>query len=305
VIRLVVGRLVQAVPVLLGVTVITFLLMRLSGDPTQLMIPVEATAEQRQAFREAYGLDDPLPIQYFNFLAHAVQGDFGESLRYSGQPALDVVLQHLPATLELALLATVLGLAIAIPAGVLAAVKRDSLAEKLVMGISVLGQSIPTHWLGMMLILLFSVQLGWLPVSGRGSVEQMVLPVLSLLPWTVALIARLTRSEMLEVLGNEYVRTARAKGLPELQVLVTHALRNALIPLIAVIVIQCGGLIGGAIMTEIVYDYPGLGVLVKESVLRRDYPVVMAALTVVATGLVALNLLADICYSYIDPRVRR
>jgi peptide/nickel transport system permease protein len=301
--RLVASRLVQTIPVLLGVTLVSFLLLRLSGDPAQIYLPLEATAQEREAFRRAFGLDQPLPVQYVSFLAQAVCGNFGESFRYR-EPALGVVVGHLPSTLQLAVAAMLLGLLVAIPAGVAASVWRNSPIERLVMGVALLGQSIPTYWLGMMLILLFAVTLRWLPVSGQGSLQHLVLPVCTLALWVVALIARLTRSEMIGVLANDYIRTARAKGLRNRRVLFGHALRNALIPLVAMVALQFAGLIGGAVLTEIVFAWPGVGTLVMESVLRRDYPVVMAALTVVALGFVIVNLVADILYGYLDPRIR-
>jgi peptide/nickel transport system permease protein len=300
---IVISRLLQAGPALLGVTAVAFVLLYLTGDPSQALLPPEATEATRAAFRRAYGLDDPLPIQYVHYLSRLVQGDFGRSFAYN-QPALQVVLQRLPATIELSSTALLIALALALPAGIISAVKRNSVFDRLAMGVVLLGQSVPTFWLGMLLILLFAVNFHLLPVSGRGTLPQLVLPSVTLALWLAALLARLTRSGMLDVLSQDYVRTARAKGLAEWAVTTRHALRNTLVPIITVLGLQIGGLLGGAVMTETVFAWPGVGTLVLESILKRDYPVVLAALILVATGFVLINLLVDMLYCYLDPRVR-
>ncbi len=300
---IVLTRLLQGVPALLGVTVVAFALLYLTGDPSQTMLPPEATETTRAAFRHAYGLDQPLPVQYLTYLGRLVQGDFGRSFAYN-QPALQVVLQRLPATIELSTAALLIALSLAIPAGIISAVKRNSVFDRLVMSVVLFGQSIPTFWLGMLLILLFAVHFRLLPVSGRGSFAQLILPAFTLSLFLAALLARLTRSGMLDVLSQDYVRTARAKGLGDWAVTTRHALRNTLVPIITVLGLQIGGLLGGAVMTETVFAWPGVGTLVLESILKRDYPVVLAALILVATGFVLINLIVDILYCYLDPRVR-
>jgi ABC-type dipeptide/oligopeptide/nickel transport system permease component len=227
----------------------------------------------------------------------------GQSFAYR-RPALEVVLERLPATLELSAAALLIALTIAIPAGIISAVKRNSVFDHLSMGMVLLGQSVPTFWLGMLMILVFAVGLHVLPVSGRGSFAQLVLPSVTLAMWLLALVARLTRSGMLEVLSQDYIRTARAKGLAEVAVTTRHALRNALVPIVTVVGLQVGGLLGGAVMTEAVFAWPGVGTLVLESILKRDYPVVLAALIMVATAFVLINLLVDLLYGYLDPRAR-
>jgi ABC-type dipeptide/oligopeptide/nickel transport system permease component len=296
-------RLLQAIPALVGVTAVSFALLLGTGDLTQVLLPMQATDDVRAAYREAYGLDRPIPVQYAHYLSRLVQGDFGRSFAFN-RPAMEIVLERLPATLELSICAMLIALLIAIPAGVISAVRRNSIFDRAAMLIVLLGQSVPTFWLGIILILVFAVHYGVLPVSGRGSLAQLVLPSITLAMWLLALTARLTRSGMLEVLSQDYVRTARAKGLNELTVLMRHALKNALIPIITVVGLQFGGLLGGAVMTETVFAWPGVGTLVLDSILKRDYPVVMAALILVASGFVLINLVVDLLYSYLDPRVR-
>ena len=301
--RFVLIRLVQAIPVLVGVTALAFALLELSGDPTQVLLPAQASDEVRAAYRAAYGLDQPLPLQYAHYLSRVAQGDFGRSLA-ANRPAVQVVLDRLPATIELSLTAMLIALLIAIPVGVLSAARRNSVVDRAAMLVVLVGQSVPTFWLGMLLILVFAVHFQLLPVSGRGTPAQLVLPSLTLAMWLLALTARLTRSGMLEVLSQDYVRTARAKGLDEWRVTMYHALKNALIPIVAVLGLQIGGLIGGAVMTEIVFAWPGVGTLVLDSILKRDYPVVLAALVMVAGAFVLINLLVDLLQAYLDPRIR-
>ncbi|HEX6513884.1 MAG TPA: ABC transporter permease, partial [Chloroflexota bacterium] len=250
-IRFALARLVQAIPSLIGVTVAAFILLQLSGDVTQVLLPPQAGDDVRAAFRHAYGLDQPLAVQYADYLGHVLRGDFGVSFAYQ-QPALGVVLNRLPATLELAAAAMVIAILIAIPAGIISAVKRASVFDRLSMGVVLVGQSVPTFWLGMLLILVFAVHFRLLPVSGRGSLAQVVLPSVTLAMWLLALLARLTRSGMLEVLSQDYVRTARAKGLRERAVLFRHAFINAVNPIITLVGLQLGGLLGGAVLTETV-----------------------------------------------------
>jgi peptide/nickel transport system permease protein len=301
--RFALARLVQAIPSLLGVTLAAFVLLQLSGDVTQILLPPQASDEVRAAFRHAYGLDQPIPLQYVDYLTHLLRGDFGRSFAYQ-QPALEVVLSRLPATLELSAVAMLIAVVIAIPAGMVSAVKRSSVFDRLSMGLVLLGQSVPTFWLGMLLILVFAVHFRVLPVSGRGSLPQLILPSVTLSMFLLALLARLTRSGMLEVLSQDYVRTARAKGLGERAVLSRHAFRNAMNPIITLLGLQLGGLLGGAVLTETVFAWPGIGTLMLDSILKRDYPVVLAGLVLVACGFVLINFLVDVLYRCLDKRVQ-
>lgn len=301
--RYVGSRILQSIPALLGVTVIVFLLLQLSGDPASILLPLDASDADRAAFRRQYGLDQPIPVQYASYMSELLRGDFGESFAYQ-EPALRVVMRRLPATLELAVLATILANLIAVPAGIFAALNRGKIFDRGLMALMLLGQSVPTFWLGMMLALLVAVQLKLLPVSGRGGWQHAVLPTITLAFWLVALLARVTRSEMLEVLNRDYVRTARAKGLGERKIITVHELRNALPPIVTVMGLQFGGLIGGAVMTETVFAWPGVGTLILESISKRDYPVVMTGILVVAGLFILINLTLDLLYGYIDPRIK-
>jgi len=288
---------------LLGVTCVAFLLVTLSGDPAFILLPPDAGAEQRAAFRRLYGLDRPLPVQYASYVSHVARGDFGRSFAF-GRPAIDVVLERLPATLFLTATAVALGIAIGIPAGVLAAVRAGTLGDRAVMAMVLLGQSVPTFWLGLLMIRIFAVNLRWLPVSGYGGVLNLVMPALALGLYLAALLARLTRSEMLEALAQDYVRTARAKGLSERAVTIVHALKNALLPVVTLIGLQLGALLGGAVVTETVFAWPGIGTLILDAILRKDYPVLLAAVELVAAGFIVINMSLDLLYGYLDPRLR-
>lgn len=296
-------RILQAIPALVGVTLVAFVLIQISGDIALLMLPRDSTEAQRADFRRVYGLDQPLLVQYGAYVSQLAHGDFGRSFVY-GQPALQVVLEHLSATVELTLVAMAIGVGLAIPAGVISALKRDSIVDRVITLLVMLGQSIPAFWLGMLLILLFAVSLRILPASGRGTLANLVLPGLTLAMWPLTLTARLTRSGMLDVLSQDYIRTARAKGLTEVLVTSRHGLSNALIPIVTVLGINLGGMLGGAVLTETVFAWPGLGTLVLSSVLARDYPVVLAALECVAFSFVLINLGVDLAYGYLDPRIR-
>lgn len=291
------------VPVLLGISVIVFLLVRLSGDPVRVMLPEDAPPEQVAALRQALGLDRPLPEQYLRFLTRAVQGDFGTSLRYEGQPALALVLERLPATLLLGGASLAVAIAISFGAAVLAAVKPNTAIDALVRGIAVLGQAMPNFWLGIMLILVFSVYLRWLPVSGYGSWKNLVLPALTLGSSLAALLLQLLRGKLLEVLGQDYVRTARAKGLLPKTVLIRHALRNALLPYLTVIGLQMATVVAGAVITEQVFAWPGIGLLTVQAVNFRDMAVVQAIVLVAAVMVMLTNLLIDVLYALVDPRI--
>lgn len=300
-------RLLQGIPAIVGVTIVVFFLLHASGDPALIMLDADATPEEIAALHQAYGLDKPLYVQYGLFLFRALQGDFGSSL-FMGRPVLELIFYHLPNTLMLAIASTIMALAVGIPAGVIAGWKRNSTFDYLLMGGAVLGQSLTHFWLGLMLMLVFAVQLQWLPSSGTGSgiatVKHLILPALTLTPFFLALTARLVRSGMLEVMGQDYIRTAYAKGLRQWVVLRRHALRNAIIPLVVMVAMHMALLLGGAIIVEIVFAWPGIGFLAYRAVLVRDYPVVLAIVTMVACAFVFINILADIALAYIDPRIR-
>jgi ABC-type dipeptide/oligopeptide/nickel transport system permease component len=292
------------VAALLLVTAVVFALLQLSGDPAYVLLAPEATPEQRAAFRAQYGLDQPLPVQYVRYLARVVQGDFGQSFSFQA-PALEVALQRLPATFELTLAAMTLAVLLAIPAAVIAALWRGRLFDRALMAVTLAGQSVPTFWLGMMMIIVAAVHFRVLPASGRGGWSHLVMPAVALALWLMALLARVTRSEMLEALEQDYVRTARAKGLAESAIAARHALKNALLPIVTVLGLQFGGLLGGAVMTETVFAWPGVGTMILDAILKKDFPVVLAGVMVVAAGFIVVNLVLDLLYSALDPRIRR
>jgi ABC-type dipeptide/oligopeptide/nickel transport system permease component len=296
-------RLWQSLIVLFGVSVVVFLILHLTGDPAGLLLPPDATAEDIAKFRRAMGFDDPVAVQYLRFLKGAVRGDFGESLRH-GEPAMGLVLERLPATFQLAGAGLLIALCLAIPAGIVSAVRRNTAVDYVSTVVALLGQAMPTFWLGIMLILVFSVRLSWLPSSGRGSLEHLILPAITLGLFTTARITRLTRSGMLEVLGQDYIRTARAKGVGESPVVWKHALKNASIPIVTIVGIELGTLLGGSVITETIFAWPGVGRLSVQAIFNRDYPVVQAAVFLLASTFVIVNFLVDVVYTYLDPRIR-
>ncbi|MBU2486224.1 MAG: ABC transporter permease [Alphaproteobacteria bacterium] len=300
--RYILTRLGHTVLVIFGISIVSFIFLHLSGDPVGLILPQDATLEQIAALRKKMLLDDPIYLQYFRFLTSALQGDLGRSI-YSHQPVVGMILERMPATLELAFAALAIALAVAIPAGVLSAVKRGTWIDTISMSLALIGLSMPHFWLGIMFIMVFSVQLGWLPTSGRGTFLQLIMPSLALGVSLIALFARLTRSAMLEVLGQDYVRTARAKGLSDFSVIGKHALRNALIPLVTVIGMEFGFLLGGAVIIETVFAWPGVGRLIVQSILDRDYPVVQAAVMMLAIVFVTVNFVVDLLYVWLDPNI--
>jgi peptide/nickel transport system permease protein len=273
------------------------------GDPARLILPENASQAEVLQMRKLLGLDEPLYTQYFLYMRDLIRADFGTSFQY-GVPAIELVVERLPQTIRLSLAATALTLTLAVPAGILAAVRRQTLCDFGAMLAAIFGQSIPNFWLGLMLILVFSVNLSWLPVSGASTWLHYVLPTVTLAAYLMALVARLTRSSMLEVLRQDYVRTAHAKGLAQRMVLWRHALKNAAIPIVTVVGMQIGTLLGGAVVTETIFNWPGIGKLVIEAIWRRDYPIVQAVLLFSAFFFVAINLLVDLLYSYLDPRIR-
>ena len=267
------------------------------------MLPGDASVDELTALRHTLGLDRSLPIQYVSFLGSAARGDFGTSFRHQ-QPALPLVFERLPATLELAFAALIFAIVVALPLGILAAMYRGRLIDVAAMAFAVVGQATPYFWMGIMLILVVSVQLGWLPTSGRGTFAHLILPAVTLGSHFAAVLARLTRTSMLEVLGQNFVTTARAKGLAERTVVLAHALKNAVVPILTLIGLQFGTLLGGAVVTETIFAWPGVGRLAVQSIFVRDYPVVEAAVLVLALSFVAINLLVDLLYGYVDPRIR-
>jgi peptide/nickel transport system permease protein len=299
-----ISRLLYAALVLLGVSVAVFFLIRVGGDPSALFLPPEASIEEIERFRRLMGFDRPLTVQYLDFLGRALQGDFGMSLRYN-QPAMKLVLERMPATLQLGAMALLISLVISIPLAILAAAKRGSIFDRASLLISLVGQSFPAFWLAIMLILLFSETLRMLPPSGRGTWFHLVMPAIVLATYSTAIITRLLRSSMIEVLQSDYVRTARGKGVRESRIILSHALRNAAIPTLTVIGLQVGALLGGAVITEEVFAYPGVGRLAIQAIANRDFTVVQAFVLLMAVLIVSINLLVDLSYGFLDPRLRK
>jgi peptide/nickel transport system permease protein len=294
----------QAAIVLLNVSLVVFVLVRIvPGDPARLMLGMEASEEAVQAARAQFGFDRPLYVQYAQFVGGALRGDLGQSVRFR-RPVGDLLRESFPATLELAMAATVIALLLAVPAGIYAAVHRDGVLDRLLMAGALIGQAMPIFWLGIMLITLFSVKLGWLPTSGRGSLAQLIMPSVTLSTYVMALLARLTRSNMLDVLREQYVRTARAKGLRETVIVHKHALMSAALPIVTVLGLQVGALLSGAVVTETVFNWPGIGTLALRAIQQRDYPVVQGVVLVSAVLFVLINGMVDLAYRYLDPRVR-
>jgi len=297
-------RLAGALGIVLGVALLTALLIHLvPGDPVELMLGESATAGDRAALRARLGLDRPLHQQLLGQLGRLARLDLGDSL-YSRRPVSAVVAERLPATVELAVAALVVAAAVALPLGILAARHRGGLADSAAMGVALLGLSIPSFWLGPLLILLFSVVLGWTPVSGREGLASLVLPALTLGTGMAAVLARMLRSSLLETLSEDYVRTARAKGLSPAAVLRRHALRNAALPVVTVFGMQAGALFAGAVITETVFAWPGVGSLLVEAIQRRDFPVVQGCVLLISTTYVVVNAGTDLAYAWLDPRVR-
>ncbi|MFB2936663.1 ABC transporter permease [Aerosakkonemataceae cyanobacterium BLCC-F154] len=327
-------RLLSLLPVLIGITLLVFTLLHLiPGDPAVVLLGERATPEQIESLREQLGLNQPLPIQYFNFLFNVIRFDFGKSI-ISGIPIIDEIKTRWPATFELAVAAMLIALILGIPAGIFAAVRKNSWLDNLLMSSSLIGVSLPVYWLGLLLIYLFAVNLQILPPSGRISVEagfnfqpitgffildsllrldfktlqdvlsHLILPAITLGTIPLAIIARITRSSMLEVLSQDYIRTARAKGVPEYFVILKHALKNAFLPISTTVGLQFGTLLGGAILTETIFSWPGIGSWIYEGILARDYPVVQGGVIFVSITFVLINLLVDLSYTFLDPRIQ-
>ena len=296
-------RVILSVPVVAIVSIVVFAMIFLSGDPAVLMLPPESSEEEVARFRHAYGFDDPFLVQYGRFIGKALKGDFGKSLRYN-QPAINLVLERLPATLQLSTFAMLLAVLFSIPLGIIAALKRNSIVDYISSFLAVIGQSMPNYWLGFLLVYLLAIKLHLLPTSGGPGLRFVILPAFTIAFNLMALITRMTRSTMLEVMGEDYVRTARAKGLTEFMVVIGHALRNAILPIITIVGLQFGYILGGAVVIETIFAWPGLGLLTIQAIYNRDYPLVQAAVLFLTLSFVVINLLVDVSYQFIDPRIR-
>ncbi|MFW5664232.1 MAG: ABC transporter permease [Coleofasciculus sp.] len=330
----IIKHLLNLLPVLLGITLLVFLFLHLiPGDPATVLLGERATPEQVEALREQLGLNQPLPLQYLTFLNNLLHLDFGTSI-ISGIPIIDEIKTRFPATFELSLAAMIVAVILGIPAGVLAAVYKNRPADNVTMIGSLLGVSMPVYWLGLLLIYLFAITLNWFPPSGRISIEagltfqpitgfylldailqfdinllqdvlaHLILPALTLGTIPLAILARITRSSLLDVLSQDYIRTARAKGIPEHWVIIRHGLKNALLPVVTIIGLQFGTLLGGAILTETIFSWPGIGSWIYEGILARDYPIVQGGVVVISIIFVLVNLVVDISYALVDPRIK-
>lgn len=299
----IVRRAVLSLATVLFVTLVIFVIVRIVGDPTHLMLPPEATEADRELLRQEMGLNDPVLLQYARFLLSAVQGDMGMSYRF-GRPALEIVADRILPTLVLTTAALCVGVVLGIPFGVMSAVRPGSAIDHIGKLIALLGQSAPPFFFGLIFVLFFSLSLGWFPTSGIGGFSYLVLPAVALGLYSAAGIMRLTRSSMMEVLQSEYVKMARIKGVPEHTVILRHALPNASLPVLTYAALQFGILMGGAVSIEAVFSWPGMGLLVLESISSLDYTVVQAAVTVIAVMFTLVNLGVDLIYAYIDPRIR-
>jgi peptide/nickel transport system permease protein len=290
-----------ALTLLLAVTFV-FIVLRASGDPAQIMMSDEASPDAIAAFRERWGLDKSMFEQYLTYLGAMLQGDFGNSFR-DGRPALEVIAERVPVTLQLGLAALLITLAVGIPAGVMAALKRGTWVDQATMSFTILGHSIPNFFLGILLILLFSMTLRWLPSSGTGSIWHLLMPAITLGTAAAATVARFTRSSMLDVLHQPFMRTAKAKGIPHERRVLRHAIPNAAIPVVTVVGMRIGGLIGGAVTIETVFAWPGVGMLLVNAVNQRDLAVVQGVVLLIAFTMVAVNLIVDLAYGWLDPRI--
>jgi peptide/nickel transport system permease protein len=297
-------RLVRLIFALWAVVTVVFVVMRLSGDPVPLLLPPDAPIAEMERLRHEMGLDRPIYVQYGVFINQALQGDFGRSIHFRVS-AIRVAWERVPATLELSLAAFLCAIVVAVPVGVFSAIRRGSVADHLVMGVALIGQAAPTFYIGIMLILVCSLWLGLFPTSGRGDWRQLVLPAITLGAFAMASIARITRSAVLEILRADYIRTARAKGVPEFWTLAKHTMRNAAVPIVTIVGLQLGNMLGGAVVTETIFSWPGIGRLAIQSIFNRDYPVVQSCVFLTAAVFVVLNFLVDLTYGILDPRIRR
>jgi peptide/nickel transport system permease protein len=301
--RFLVRRFAQLAVVLIGVSIVVFSIVRLTGDPVVIFLGESGTAQAVAQMRAELGLDRPIHIQYVRFLLNALRGDFGTSLRYQ-QSALTLFLERLPATLELTAAALALAILIGLPIGVAAALRPNSAFDGLVRAFALVGQAIPGFYLGLVAIIVLGAHLKLLPTGGRGTLAQLILPASTLAAYQIAVVARFARGAMLEVLAEDFIRTARAKGLGRLRVIVTHALRNAMIPVVTILALQVGTLLSGAVVTETVFAWPGVGRLAVQAIATRDFAVVQVTVMITAVVFVVINLLTDVLYVVLDPRIR-
>ncbi|AFG36602.1 nickel ABC transporter permease [Spirochaeta africana] len=302
--RYILRRLFLLIPVILGVSFVVFSIMYFTpGDPAKIMLGERAPEAEVEALRESMGLNDPFAVRYVSFIGNALRGEFGRSL-VTRRPVAEELFGRFPATLSLAAAAVLISVAIGIPIGIISAIKQYSLFDNISMGFALIGVSMPNFWQGLMMILLFSVTLGWFPSSGYGSFRHLVMPAITLGTSSMALITRMTRSSMLEVVRQDYIRTARAKGLSENIVINRHALKNALIPIVTVVGLQFGYLLGGAVLTETVFAWPGVGRLMVDAIRQKDFPMVQSGVLLLAVAFSLVNLGVDILYAYIDPRIK-
>jgi len=303
-IQYILKRLMMLIPVLVGVTVVSFSLLQIvPGDPAVILAGEDANPEFIEAVRKEYGFDQPLYLQYFRFISHAVQGDFGISIR-NREPVINLLMQRFAFTVQLSFLSILIAASIGLIAGVISATRQYSIFDNLSMMGALFGISMPIFWLGLLLMLVFSVNLRWFPAGGSGGLKHFILPAIALGAASAAVIARMTRASMLEVIRQDYIRTARANGLREWVVIYKHALKNAMIPVITVFGLEFGYMLGGAVLTETVFSLPGVGRLMVEGIFQRDYPVVQGAMLLVATTFVLVNLLTDVAYAFFDPKIR-
>jgi len=297
-------RILQSAFVIFGVACVVFFILRVvPGDPARLMVPPGSSEEIVEGIRRQLGTDQPLIVQFGHFLLGLLQGDLGESFR-QGRPVLELVLERLPATLALTATTMTTAVLVAVPLGIVAAYRSGGILDRAILIFSLAGQSIPNFWLGVMLVLFFAVRLGWFPAIGMGGPASLVLPTVTLALILVAMLVRTVRQNMLEVLSEDYIRTARAKGMPETKVVLVHALKNAAIPLITILGIQVGFVLGGAFVVEMIFNWPGVGLLALEAMRTRDFPVVQGVVILVAAVFTLSNLAVDIAYGYINPQVR-
>lgn len=301
--RYIIIRSFEALVAIWGVLLIVFFAARLGGDPAVLLLPMGASQQDLELLRHNLGLDKPILEQYLIFMANAVRGDFGYSFEFH-RPAMEVVLERLPATIHLGTFGIVLGTAIGIVAGLIAALKRGTLTEFVVMLIALIGQAMPVFWLGLLLMMIFAAHLGWLPSGGTGSYLSIILPGVTLAVYISASLARLLRSSMVEILHEDYIRTAKAKGLDPSRINLVHAVRSALIPVVTMLGIIIGETLSGAVIIETIFSWPGVGRVTVQAIQTRDFAVVMAAVAVFSVLFVVINLLVDLLYSILDPRVR-
>jgi peptide/nickel transport system permease protein len=296
-------RSIRTLLTLFGVVLLTFIFGRLSGDPVALMLPQTATIDDYERIRASMGLDQPLPVQFAIYFSDVLQGDLGNSVRFN-RPALDIVRERIPATLELGIPALVLSIVLGIPLGVLSAYQRDRLIDRAIMSVSLAGQSLPSFLIGIFLILFLSVNLGLTPSFGRDTPQHLILPTLTLMIYPMAFIIRLTRSSVLEVQSEMYIRTAQAKGLLPRRVISVHLLRNALIPVVTIVGLQVAAIISGSAIVETVFAWPGIGLLAVDSIGSRDFPVIQTIVLLSAAAFGIVNMLVDVCYLFLDPRIR-